>query len=318
MHPSTGASRVFPNHTTRSLFPGCSPSVSAFNCNITWHYDKQINRTPTFHGFKNRLTNDVWSSSQILWNTLVSNALPSSFRLSDIFQPFDESGLSTRPATANPLTNAIHFLILPAAFAPAGLGDCRRTITTVRTEANEDKVISTTWQSIDGLRSRQETLGVAKPSTATRTKPLNGASSATQTNPDGTSVETATSILANGNTQTTSIFKDTSSSILQTSTMVSDALGRTLQTTNGRGHVTQYAYHLHTPQPPEQGPATIGQTASVTQVNAAPGSTPGNLVTQYTYTLTLGSGRVIETTLPDTSKQGRAIGRRAIGHPLKS
>jgi RHS repeat-associated protein len=37
-----------------------------------------------------------------------------------------------------------------------------------------------------------------------RAKPLNGASTSTQTNPDGTSVETTTSILANGNTQTTS------------------------------------------------------------------------------------------------------------------
>jgi RHS repeat-associated protein len=208
----------------------------------------------------------------------------------DIRQTFAESGLSTRPPAANLLTNTIRFLILPAASAPAGLGDCRRTISTVRTEANEDKVISTTWQSVDGLRSRQETLGVANPATATRTKPLDGASTTTQTNPDGTSTTTETLILANGNTQTTTIFKDASSVILQTSTLVSDALGRTIQSTNGRGHVTQYAYH-----------GVGGQTASITQVNAAPGG--GDLVTSTSYTLTPGSGRLVTTTLPDGTSQ---------------
>jgi RHS repeat-associated protein len=183
---------------------------------------------------------------------------------------------------------------LPAASAPAGLGDCRRTTTTVRTEANEDKIVSTTWQSVDGLRSRQETLGVASPSMATRTRPLNGASSSTQTNPDGTSVVTATTILANGNTQTTSSSYSSlpSQSLLSSVSSITDALGRTVQTTNGRGHITTYSYH-------DAG----GQTASITQVNAAPPPTPGNLVTSYTYTLTQGIGRSTETTLPDASKQ---------------
>ncbi len=183
---------------------------------------------------------------------------------------------------------------LPSASAPAGLGTCRRTITSVRIEANEDKIVSTTWQSVDGLRSRQETLGVANPATATRTRPLNGASSSTQTNPDGTSVVTVTSILANGNTQTTSSSYSSlpSQSLLSSVSSISDAMGQTLQTTNGRGHVTQYGYH-----------GVGGQTASITQVNAAPPPTPGNLVTSYSYNLTQGIGRSIETTLPDTSKQ---------------
>ena len=193
----------------------------------------------------------------------------------------------------NSLTNIVRFLILhPAASAPAGLGDCRRTITTVRTEANEDKIISTTWQSVDGLRSRKETLGVAGAATATRTKPLNGASTSTQTNPDGTSVVTETVILANGNTQTTSSSYSSlpSQSLLSSVSSISDALGRPIQTINGRGHVTNYTYH---------GPG--GQTASITQVNAAPGG--GNLVTETTYTLTPGSGRLVTTTLPDGTFQ---------------
>ncbi len=183
---------------------------------------------------------------------------------------------------------------LPSASAPAGLGTCRRTITSVRTEANEDKIVSTFWQSVDGLRSRKETLGVANPAIATRTRPLNGAASSTRINPDGTSVVTATTIVANGNTQTTSTSYTSGSSpaVIETNVAITDAIGRTLQTTNGRGHVSEYGYY-----------ADGGQIASITQVNAAPPPTPGNLVTSYTYTRTQGIGRSIETTLPDTSKQ---------------
>jgi hypothetical protein len=46
-----------------------------------------------------------------------------------------------------PIATAQTRHILPAASAPAGLGDCQRTISTVRTEANEDKVVSTNWDT---------------------------------------------------------------------------------------------------------------------------------------------------------------------------
>jgi YD repeat-containing protein len=127
---------------------------------------------------------------------------------------------------------------------------------------------------------------------ALQSKPLNGASTSTQTNPDGTSVVTETAILANGKTQTTSSSYSSppSQSLLSSVSSVSDALGRVTQATNGRGHVTNYSYH---------GPG--GQTASITQVNAAPGG--GNLVTETSYILTPGSGRRIDTKLPDGTNQ---------------
>ena len=115
---------------------------------------------------------------------------------------------STRPSSAVLLTNADCFLILPAASAPAGVGDCRRTITTVRTETDEDKIVSTTWQSIDGLRSHQESIGVAGAATSTRTRPMLGAVTGTQVYPDGTGVVTTTEIVANGNTVGVATRKD--------------------------------------------------------------------------------------------------------------
>ncbi len=181
---------------------------------------------------------------------------------------------------------------IPAASAPAPLGDSRRTISTVRTETDEDKIVSTSWQSVDGLRSRQETLGVANPTTATRTRPLDGASTTEQTRPDGTKVEAAANILANGNTQTTSTSytSDSSPAVIETNVSIADAMGRTIQTTNGRGHVTEFSYH-----------GAGGQINSITQVNAAPGG--GNLIASNDYALAIGSGRLVTTTLPNQTFQ---------------
>ena len=181
---------------------------------------------------------------------------------------------------------------LAAASAPSGLGTCQRTISTVRTDADEDKILSTSWQTADGLRSRQETLGVAGATTRATVLQGSGATTTTQVNPDGTSTVAITSILANGNRQTTtnSYSSLPSQSLLSSVLNISDAMGRTIESTNGRGHVVQYAYT-----------ANGDQLASTTQVNAAPGG--GNLVTSYAHTVTPGTGTLVTITLPDGSHQ---------------
>ena len=78
------------------------------------------------------------------------------------------------------------------------------------------------------LRSRQVFLDVARASTSVQTRPMLGAASGPQTQPDGTSTVTTTGILANGNIQTTTnSYSNLSSSVSR----VSDALGRTLAST---------------------------------------------------------------------------------------
>ena len=96
--------------------------------------------------------------------------------------------------------------------------------------------------------------------------------------------------------------RNTSGAAVETTTTLSDALGRTASVTDGRGNQTTYAYY-----------GGGGGLHTVTRVGAAPGSTPQNpahLVTTYGYEILEDSqsppapvGRKTATTLPDNTSQ---------------
>ena len=172
---------------------------------------------------------------------------------------------------------------------PNGIGDSRVTTASVRTDANLDVVVSTTWRSVDGLRARAEALGVANPATSISTRPMNGAWTSTATRPDGTSTLTTVSMLAAGVQRSEVSNRNTAGSAIETTTILSDALGRSSSVTDGRGNRTDYAYN-----------PGGGGILTVTRVGAAPGG--GDLATSYGYAI-LAAGRRTTTTLPDATSQ---------------
>ena len=197
---------------------------------------------------------------------------------------------------------------VPAAQAPAGIGNCRRTIASTRLESGLDVPVSTTYQSVDGLRSRAERIGVTGATTTVSTLPLDGAWTSTTTYPDTTLAVVETTMLAADaagvqQTVTTRKTSGTDPAILEVTTALTDALGRTASTTSGRGHVTNYEYYPNG-----------GQVTKVTQVHEGP-TDPNDpdLVTSYAYALTPLTGnqgaetatRTITTTLPNGTKQYR-------------
>ncbi|MCF7674420.1 MAG: hypothetical protein K9M97_03695, partial [Akkermansiaceae bacterium] len=193
---------------------------------------------------------------------------------------------------------------LPADNAPSGLGDCRRTRAWVRLDTNPgtDVPVSTTYQSIDGLRSLSESIGVDGATTTGSNRPLNGAWTSTTTYPDLTSTISATTLLTGGvqQTVTTRYTSEQQPATVEATTILTDPLGRTASTTSGRGHVTNYIYHPNG-----------GQLDTVTQINAGPDES--DLVTSYAYALTPLTGdqgaetatRTLTTTLPDATSQYR-------------
>ena len=174
--------------------------------------------------------------------------------------------------------------------APDGTGGCRVTTASVRDDGNTDRLVSTTWRPVDGLRSRTETIGVAGASTSVSTRPMDGAWTTTATRPDGTSTLATVSMPADGVQRSEVSNRNTAGSAIETTTILSDALGRTTSVTDGRGNQTTYSYHQ-----------IGGGLASVTRAGAAPGG--GDLVTAYAYEILQGGGRRTTTTLPDGSRQ---------------
>ena len=176
--------------------------------------------------------------------------------------------------------------------APTGLNDCRRTRAWVRLDSNEDVLVSTSYQSVDGLRSLTTSIGVDGATTTYSTRPLNGAWTSTTTYPDTTSAVSVTTMLDGGLQKTVTTRKDSASATLEATATVSDSLGRTSSTTSGRGHVTNYEYF-----------SNGGQVEKIIQINAGPG--PSNLVTSYNYSILAGGGRRSTIILADGTGQYR-------------
>jgi RHS repeat-associated protein len=152
---------------------------------------------------------------------------------------------------------------------------------------NNPVTLSTSYRSPDGLTTRQESLGVANPSTSVRASHLDRADGSwtdTTTNPDGTRQVTEYS---NWLPVTQASYSSLPSSALLSSVSTGyDALRRPVSQTHSRtasAVVTRTAYH-----------ATNGLVVSVTEDL----TTGTDRVTSFTYD---SMGRRTSTTLPDNS-----------------
>lgn len=158
--------------------------------------------------------------------------------------------------------------------------------TTILYDLNNDPVtLSTTYRTPDGLTTRQETLGVANPSTSVRashTDRTDGSWTDTTTNPDGTKQ----TVQYTNWLPVTQSRLDTAANVIESTTTGHDALRRPETRTHSRtasAVITRTAYH-----------GTTGLVVSITDDL----TTGADRVTSFAYD---SMGRRIATTLPDTS-----------------
>jgi RHS repeat-associated protein len=160
--------------------------------------------------------------------------------------------------------------------ADSPVGPAVRTRSIIYDLANNPATVSTTYQSVDGLASRQESLGVATPAVSARASHLDRADGSwtdTVTNPDGTkSVTQYSNWLA---VSTASL--DTANVPLKGATTAYDALRRPTVRTDSRTGAVTTAY------------ATNGQISSLDDHGR---------ITAFAYDA---MGRRVSTTLPDNS-----------------
>jgi RHS repeat-associated protein len=161
--------------------------------------------------------------------------------------------------------------------ADSPVGPAIRRFSVIYDLANNPVTVSTTYQSTDGLSTRQETLGVANPSTSTRASHLDRADGSwtdTTTHPDGTK--------SNINYQNwlpvTQSRLDTADNVIESTTLGHDALRRPETQTHSRTGLVTTHYD-----------AANGQVTSTDDHGR---------VTSFGYD---SMGRRIATTLPDTS-----------------